>query len=156
MRYFRAGKKPNECAVTPIELNYFMLSRSEYNRLKKRMLPMIFRGKMLLILVSGFLCALHAATPEQQASFFAGVFILESRKDLSDNLKAVRFRELEAVSGMKASDARALLASLRTRPGEWKRLYDRMMQIVAEAQAVEQKKIQETRDTLSKHVIKRR
>jgi hypothetical protein len=116
----------------------------------------IISGKTLLILVSGFLCALLAATPEQQARFFAGVFILESRNDLSDTLKAVRFRELEAVSGMKASDARALLASLRTRPEEWKRLHDSMMQIVAESPAAEQKKIQETRDTLSKHVIKRR
>lgn len=116
---------------------------------------MIFRRKTLLILVSGILCALIAATPEQQARFLAGVFILESRKDLSDTLKAVRFRELEAVSGMKASDARALLASLRTRPEEWKRLHDTMMQIVAESQP-EPKKIQEMKDTLSKHVIKRR
>ena len=28
-RYFRAGKKPNECAVTPAELNYFMLAGVE-------------------------------------------------------------------------------------------------------------------------------
>jgi hypothetical protein len=115
----------------------------------------IFRRKTLLVLVSGILCALPAATPEQQARFFAGIFILDSRKDLSDTLKAVRFRELEAVSGMKAADARALLVSMRKRPEEWKRLYDGMMLIVTEAQA-EPKKIQETKDTLSKNVIKRR
>jgi hypothetical protein len=116
----------------------------------------IIGRKTLLILVSGFLCTLFAATPEQQARFFAGVFILDSRNDLSDTLKAVRFRELEAVSGMKASEARTMLASLRTRPEEWKKMHDIIMQIVAEAQAAEPKIIQETKDTKSKNAIKRR
>jgi hypothetical protein len=110
-----------------------ILSRIE-KTFKKGIVPVIVRGKALLILVAGFLCALIAASPEQQARFFAGVFILESRNDLSDTVKAVRFRELEAVTGMKASEARTLLTALRTRPEEWKKMHDSMMQIVAEAQ----------------------
>ena len=117
---------------------------------------MLLREKTFLIIVCGFLCTLFAATPEQQARFFAGVFILESHKELSDTLAAVRFRALEATSGMKASEARALLASLRTRPEEWKRLHDRMMQIVAEAAETEQKNIKEVNDIQSRPVMKRR
>lgn len=117
---------------------------------------MIVRKTTFLILVWGFLFTLFAATPEQQARFFAGVYILESHKELSDTLAAIRFRALEATSGMKASEARALLSSLRTRPEEWKRLHDRMMQIVAEAAQTEPKNIKKINDSQSRPVMKRR
>jgi hypothetical protein len=114
------------------------------------------REKTLLILVCGFLCMLRAATPEQQARFFAGVYILESRTELCDTLKAQRFRALEKTTGMKAAEARALLVSLRDRPADWKRLHDRMMQIIAEASEPEPKNIRKTNDTKSRPVTKRR
>ena len=99
------------------------------------MLSVMFKAFMILFAGLGLLYASPAPDSEREARFFAGVFLLESRKDLSDSLKAARFRELESMAGISTLNARARLAALREKPEEWKRLHDRMLQIITEAQA---------------------
>jgi len=115
----------------------------------------MLKASMILLSVIGHLYASTAGDLEKEARFFAGVFLLESRKDLSDSLKAARFRELESMAGVSALDARARLAALREKPEEWKRLYDRMLQIITEAQAGP-KTLTPKKDTLIDTVHKRR
>ena len=105
--------------------------------------------KALLLLTCGAVYLSFAVSPtrEQQARFFAGVFLIESRKDLSDSAKAERFKTLETASGLNAAEARTLLTSLRKQPEEWKLLSDRMRQIISEAQT-EPKKVITNRDSL--------
>ncbi|MBN2036958.1 MAG: hypothetical protein JW768_09480 [Chitinispirillaceae bacterium] len=72
---------------------------------------------------------------EQQARFLAGVFVLQSRNGLSPAEKALRFRVLEAMSGVTAAEARTLLRSVRENPQEWRRVNEAILHIVNESQA---------------------
>lgn len=102
----------------------------------KGMRPVMYRSSIALaILAAVSLGAPAAPALEQQASFFAGVYLLDSRKDLSDSARAAYFRTLETASGIDAATARDLLAAFRSKPEEWKLLYDRILRIVSEAEA---------------------
>ncbi|MBN1127875.1 MAG: hypothetical protein JXA71_02740 [Chitinispirillaceae bacterium] len=86
---------------------------------------------VFFLLIAAGLCA--AATPEQQASYFAGIAVLSARSDLPDSIKAARYRDLERISGMTAAEARTYLAAVRNRPEEWRALYDRIMVLISES-----------------------
>jgi hypothetical protein len=96
-----------------------------------------------------------AVSPEQQANYFAGVFMLESRKDLPDTIKVERYRELEALSGVTAAEARVILAKLRARPEEWRAMYERIQVLINESPTVPDK-VRAKKDTLHSPVPKRR
>jgi len=83
--------------------------------------------RSLLVSVTVLLgaCAARAAPPfGNQADYFAGVYLLQANTGLPDSVRSVKYRELEALTGISGEQARALLQLYRERPAEWKTLYD--------------------------------
>jgi anti-sigma factor ChrR (cupin superfamily) len=115
----------------------------------------MFRSASLFFLLLAMAGLCPAATREQQAAYFAGIFVLSARSDLSDSAKARYYRELERVSGMTAAEARLLLAELRDRPEEWRPIYDRIMVLFNESQPAARRALPGS-DTLTPRVTKRR
>ncbi|NLD92702.1 MAG: hypothetical protein GX639_08535 [Fibrobacter sp.] len=56
--------------------------------------------------------------------YLSGVILLDSQKNLSDSVKAVRYNELCTITGVKTSDAIALIDSYRNDPEKWKSVED--------------------------------
>jgi hypothetical protein len=70
-------------------------------------------------------CAASAAPPVgKQADYFAGVYLLQANAGIPDSVRAGRYRELEAMTGITAVQAGALLRQYRPKPAEWKMVYD--------------------------------
>jgi hypothetical protein len=56
--------------------------------------------------------------------FLCGVILLDSQKNLSDSVKAVRYNELCRITRVKSSDAIAVIESYRKDPEMWKSIED--------------------------------
>lgn len=67
-----------------------------------------------------------------EAEFFAGVTLLQQQKDLKPGEKALKFRELEAMTGITAEKAKTILLHYRERPAEWQKLYNRIVKLLNE------------------------
>lgn len=52
--------------------------------------------------------------------FLSGVILLDSQKNLSDSVKAVRYNELCKITKVTTSDAIAIIDSYRKDPEKWK------------------------------------
>jgi hypothetical protein len=85
---------------------------------------------MRLLLLCAGMClfsggVLFAGPPVgKQADYFAGVYLLQANPDISDSARALRYRELEAITGITAAQAALLLKQYRSKPSEWKMVYD--------------------------------
>jgi hypothetical protein len=67
-----------------------------------------------------------------EAEFFAGVTLLQQQKDLKPVEKALKFRELEAMTGISAAKAKIILLRYRERPAEWQKIYNGMAKLLNE------------------------
>ena len=67
-----------------------------------------------------------------ETEFFAGVTLLQQQRDLKPGEKARKFRELEAMTGITAEKANALLLHYRERPVEWQKIYNGMVKLLNE------------------------
>jgi hypothetical protein len=92
-----------------------------------------------IILTTVCLSAIAASSKEQTVQFFAGVFILQSKTDLSPAEKTKKYRELETVTGVTTAQAQALIAAYRTKPAEWQKLYDSISCLITQVQPAEKK-----------------
>lgn len=70
---------------------------------------------------------------EKEAEFFAGVTLLQQKTDLKPEEKAAKFRELTALTGISAAEAKTVLERYRERPEEWKKIDSIMMKLLNDA-----------------------
>ncbi len=80
-----------------------------------------------LLLITGVLA--YPLTGAEKISkeiyrFLSGVILLDSQKNLSDSVKAVRYNELCKITGVTSSDAIAMIDSYRKNPEKWKSVED--------------------------------
>jgi hypothetical protein len=79
-----------------------------------------------LIVTAVVACPLIGAEKISKESFrfLSGVLLLDSQKNLSDSVKAVRYNELREITGVTSSDASAIIESYRKDPEKWKSIED--------------------------------
>lgn len=58
--------------------------------------------------------------------FLSGVILLDSQKNLSDSVKAIRYNELRVITGVTSADAITIIESYRKDPEKWKSIEDAM------------------------------
>jgi hypothetical protein len=68
----------------------------------------------------------------KDAEFFAGVTVLQQQTGITPGEKARKFRELEAMTGITAAEAKAILLDYRQKPVEWRTMYGEMMKLLNE------------------------
>jgi hypothetical protein len=56
--------------------------------------------------------------------FLSGVILLDSQKNLSDSVKAIRYNELRVMTRVTSSEANAIIESYRKNPEKWKSIED--------------------------------
>jgi hypothetical protein len=98
------------------------LNNDEVSFLEIRLLQMkrtIITG---LLLLAGTVFPLPAFGAGKEAEFFSGVFLLQSTTALTAEQKAVKYLELQMMTGITGASAKALLAAYRDKPEEWQRL----------------------------------
>jgi hypothetical protein len=90
----------------------------------------------MLILSAAIVYSATAAAPstEKQSQFFAGLFLLQSRTDLSMEVKIKMFHTLNLLTGISAAEAVVLLERYRGKPAEWQKLYDAVSTTISRAQ----------------------
>ena len=96
---------------------------------------------MLRLLVTGILL-LGIAAPgfprtdgQNQAEFFAGLLLLQSDVTLPADQKAIKYRELQAMTGITSGKAAMLLKGLRETPEDWSTLQTAMTPLLAAAKS---------------------
>jgi hypothetical protein len=94
--------------------------------------------RILIALLIAGMAAVHtnaAPSLDDQSRYFAGVFLITSAPGLSGKEKAMKYRELETVTGISTVRAQALLRLYRAKPAEWRELYDSIVKILDQVPA---------------------
>lgn len=91
---------------------------------------MPFRG-MILLIISVFFLPNASPVAESYVPFLAGIMILNG-SDVSGELKAQRYKELENLTGINADRALRFLDQIRDNPEEWKAVQESINQIIFE------------------------
>jgi hypothetical protein len=93
----------------------------------------IITGIALVLALTATL-VMAAPAREKQVQYFAGVMFLQSRGDLPAAAKAQKYRELETLTGVTAREAQNLIAGYRTRPEQWRVMYDSIITLMTRIQ----------------------
>ena len=98
----------------------------------------------MLILSAAIVYSATAAAPsiEKQSQFFTGLFLLQSRSDLSMDVRIKMFHTLSLLTGISAAEAVALLERYREKPAEWQKIYDAVIATVSKVQTAVKTDIQ--------------
>jgi hypothetical protein len=71
---------------------------------------------------AGTIYTLPAFGAGKEAEFFSGVILLQASASLPAEQKAAKYRELQKITGITGTKAKALLAFYRNNPDKWKSL----------------------------------
>lgn len=96
-----------------------------------------------------------APSIKKQSQFLAGLFLLQSRPDLSMEVRTRMFHTLNLLTGISAAEAVALLERYREKPAEWQKVYDAVIAAVSQAQTAAKTELQ-IPETTSTTQLKRR
>jgi hypothetical protein len=88
---------------------------------------LIATSLLITLAISSF-----AATPEQQASFFTGVIMLQAKSNLSSEEKAKKYLELVQMTGISSNEAREILKKVRDNPAVWQTLQPAIAKLLNE------------------------
>ena len=77
------------------------------------------------VLLCGAVPSFSFSGPDKEAEFFSGLILLQSATAagaLTAEQKALKYLELQMMTGITGTRAKALLAAYRDKPEEWQRL----------------------------------
>lgn len=78
-----------------------------------------------LILLFTLLCfSITFSSPDntREIQFISGLLLLDSKKEMTDSLKTVKFLELQRITGISGKDAIYFIEKYRDKPEEWKKI----------------------------------
>jgi hypothetical protein len=89
---------------------------------------------LIFALLLGVMSEVLAAPSAKETRFFSGIYLLQSLPGLSNTERALKFRELEILTGIDAKKAEKFLSSYDAKPAEWQKICDSMIPIITGAQ----------------------
>jgi hypothetical protein len=60
----------------------------------------------------------------KELQFISGLLLLDSKAEMTDSLRAVKFLELQKITGISGRDAIYFIEKYRDKPEDWKKISD--------------------------------
>jgi hypothetical protein len=86
-------------------------------------------------------------TEIKEKQFIAGYILIQSKIELTDSIRAVKFDELKKITGVSTDDAIKFISKYRNNPEEWQNIVNATQSIIQPPDSLSEKN-QETKRRL--------